>query len=70
MIEKSEDGYVFFEYKFTNHPNDDEIIREEIKQVNQTTLKPVQYGFASKSGFKRRNNYPYFFLTLQERYQH
>jgi len=70
VVGKSEDGYVFFECKFTNHPIDDEIIKEEIKQVNQTTLKPVQYGFASKSGFKLRKNYPYFFFTLQERYKH
>ena len=51
VVGKIEDGYVFFECKYTNSPLNDEVIKEELEQVASTTLKPVQYGFFSKNGF-------------------
>ncbi len=69
VVGKTKDGYVFYECKYTEKPIDDSIIHEEIKQVKETTLKPVQYGFISKSGFNLKNKYPYQFITLEDRYQ-
>ena len=43
VVGKREDGYIFYECKFMDSPITDKIIQEEIEQVNQTNLKPVQY---------------------------
>ena len=69
VVGKTKDGYVFFECKYKNEPIDESIIEEEITQVSMTSLKPVQYGFISKSGFRTKKTYPYLFYTLDDMYQ-
>lgn len=69
VVGKSEKGYVFFECKYTNSPIDDSIIKEEVEQVSETNLKPIQYGFFSKNGFKLKQKYPYLFFSLKDLYK-
>lgn len=69
VVGKAKDGYVFFECKYTDKPIDDEIIKEELEQISQTTLKPYQYGFISKNGFNLAKTYPYLFFTLEDLYK-
>lgn len=45
------------------------MIEEEIAQVNKTSLKPIQYGFFSKSGYLLNKNYDYLFFTLDDLYK-
>lgn len=68
VVGKTFDGYIFFGCKYTKSQIDDDIISEEIRQVNDTNLKPVQYGFFSKNGFKLKKEYPYLFYTLDDIY--
>ena len=69
VVGKCDKGYLFFECKYTNSFIDDSIIKEEIDQVSKTSLKPCQYGFFSKNGFKLKRKYPYLFFTLQDLYK-
>ncbi|MBQ9328705.1 MAG: ATP-binding protein [Solobacterium sp.] len=68
IVGKCDGGYVFYEVKYTKSPVTDEIINEEIKQVSRTTLRPVGYGFFSRSGFKISDNTHYQLVTLQDIY--
>ncbi len=69
VVGKSKDGYVFFECKFRATKITDSIIEKEIKQVNETTLKPIQYGFISKDGFDLNKEYSYLLYTLDDLYK-
>ena len=69
IVGKNQDGYVFFECKFTNEPVTDKTIEEELGQVAKTTLKPTQYGFISKNGFDLKKEYPYIFIDLKDLYR-
>ena len=69
VVGKTEDGYAFFECKYTNSPLNDEVIKEELEQVASTTLKPVQYGFFSKNGFDLKNHYRYLLYSLEDLYR-
>lgn len=51
VVGKCKDGYIFYEAKYTNKKINDLIIKEEIEQVNKTSLQAIGYGFISKSGF-------------------
>lgn len=69
VVGKCQNGYVFFECKYTNAPINDQVISEELEQISCTTLAPIQYGFASKNGFDLKKEYPYLFFTLEDRYK-
>ncbi len=69
VVGKSIDGYVFFECKFTENPITDKIVQEEIRQVSMTNLKPVKYGFFSKSGFDMTDKDAYLLFTLKDIYR-
>ena len=58
----------FYEVKFTSIPLTDSLIKEEVEQVNSTSLKAVKYGFISRSGFDLKEEYPYEFLGLTDIY--
>ncbi|MBQ8036966.1 MAG: ATP-binding protein, partial [Proteobacteria bacterium] len=47
-------GYTFYEVKFRKTPVTDRLIRDEIRQVNETGLYCYQYGFISRSGFEAK----------------
>lgn len=66
---KSNDGYVFFECRYTNALVDDKVVKEETTQVLETNLKPIQFGFFSKNGFKVDNKENYLLFTLEDIYK-
>ncbi len=68
VVGKCEGGYVFFECKYTEKKINDDVIKEEIKQVSKTNLNAVQYGFISKKGFALKEKYPYIFFQLKDLY--
>ena len=68
VVGKCQNGYVFFECKYTNH-SAVKLSIEELEQISCTTLAPIQYGFASKNGFDLKKEYPYLFFTLEDRYK-
>jgi hypothetical protein len=51
LVTKTKDGYIVYEVKFTNSKIDNHIVKEEIEQIKNTNLNPINYGFVSKSGF-------------------
>ncbi len=69
VVGKREDGYIFYECKFMDSPITDKIIQEEIEQVSKTNLKPVQYGFFSKSEYDVHMNSSYLFYHLDDLYR-
>ena len=68
LIRKNKEGYLFYEVKFTSKPLTDSLIKEEVEQVNSTSLKVVKYGFISRSGFDLKEEYPHEFLGLTDIY--
>lgn len=68
VVARNKDGYLFYEVRFTAKPLNDSQIKEEIEQVNNTSLKAVKYGFISRSGFDLKEKYPYEFLKLSDIY--
>lgn len=69
IVGKSVDGFIFFECKYKNTPINDSVIKDEVQQVSNTNLKPITYGFFSKSGFKLDDTYDYLFFTLDDLYK-
>ena len=70
LVTKASDGYIVYEVKFTNSKIDNHIIKEEIEQVSNTNLNPVNYGFISKTGFNVTKPYDrYIFISLDDIYQ-
>lgn len=69
VVGRCEEGYVFYECKFLKEPIKDIQIEEEVKEVMETSLKPIQIGFISRSGFSLKKRYPYEFITIEEVYR-
>ena len=69
VVARCKDGYIFYECKFLNSPINDTIINEEINRVSLTNLKPIKYGFFSKSGFNITNPDSYFLYSLEDLYR-
>ncbi len=70
LVTKSKEGYTVYEVKFTNSKIDDHIIKEEINQVSNTNLNPINYGFISKTGFNITNPFNnYIYITLEDIYK-
>ncbi len=68
VVGKTEQGYIFYECKYLDAPLNDKVVKEEINQVAMTTLKPIKYGFFSKSGFDITDNDSYLLYTLDDLY--
>ena len=68
VVARNREGYLFYEVKFTSKPLTDSLIKEEVEQVNSTSLKAVKYGFISRSGFDLKEEYPHEFLGLTDIY--
>lgn len=51
MVGQTNDGFIFYECKYTNIKINDEMIKEEISQISKTNLNPVNYGFFSKRDY-------------------
>ena len=69
VVGKCKDGYIFYEFKFINSKITDKVIDEEIKQVSMTNLKPIKYGFFSKSGFDINDCNSYLLYSLEDLYR-
>ncbi len=69
IVGKCEDGYIFYECKFIDAKITDKIINEEIAQVAMTALKPIKYGFFSKSGFDIHDAESYLLYSLEDLYR-
>ena len=61
-------GYTFYEVKFRKTPVTDRLIRDEIRQVNETGLYCYQYGFISRSGFEAKPQSNLLLISLDEFY--
>lgn len=68
VVGRCSDGYIFYKCKFMDSKITDKVINEEIKQVSMTNLKPVKYGFFSKSGFDVSVNNDYLLYSLVDLY--
>ena len=68
VVGKCKDGYIFYECKFMENKITDKIIKGEIIQVEMTNLKPIKYGFFSKSGFDISENNSYLLYSLDDLY--
>lgn len=62
-------GYTFYEVKFRKTPVTEHLIRDEIKQVNETGLYCYQYGFISRSGFNVKPQSNVLLISLDGFYQ-
>lgn len=68
VVGEAKQGYVFYEVKFTKEPITDSVIHEELEQVSKTSLKPIKYGFVSRSGFKVSADNDYELIDLNDIY--
>ncbi len=59
-------GYIFYEVKFRKGTVTESMIQEEIKQVENTSLRPYKYGFFSRSGFNLSKKHENVILTALE----
>ncbi len=62
-------GYIFYEAKYKNHKVNNELIKKEIEQVQNTGMNCYRYGFFSKSGYEDIENDNYILYTLDDVYQ-
>lgn len=69
VVSECKDGYIFYECKFVENKITDKIVNDEIKQVSMTNLKPIKYGFFSKSGFEVSNRDSYLLYSLEDLYR-
>ena len=67
-LNESKDGYIVYEVKFTNSKIDNKIVKEEISQIAETNLNPINFGFVSKSGFDISNDNNYILISLDDIY--
>lgn len=51
IVTKDRLGYIFYECKYKNKKVSKQVVKEEIKQVEETGLQCYRYGFFSKYGF-------------------
>lgn len=69
VVGLKQDGYVFFECKFSKNPIDGKTIKKELEQISKTSFKPIQYGFVSRSGFSLKEGHPYWLISLADLYK-
>ena len=62
-------GYIFYEAKFRKEPVTENVVRNEIRQVEQTGLECYKYGFFSKSGFACEEEENRILIELKELYK-
>ncbi len=69
IVTLDEEGYIFYETKFRKEPLTESMVREEIRQVEQTGLWCYRYGFISKAGFCCEEADDKVFISLEELYK-
>lgn len=68
VVTEDENGYIFYEVKFTKTPINDAIIQKEINQIQATGLKCYKYVFVSRSGFNCKKYDNVSFIDLKDMY--
>lgn len=53
VVTLDENGYIFYECKYTNTKVNEKVIKDEIAQVKATGLDCYKYGFFAKNGFEK-----------------
>ena len=66
IVTEGEDGYVFYECKFTNSPVGKDVIDEEIAQIVKAGFKAFKCGFFSKTGFEDGLDVDYALIALDD----
>ncbi|MCQ2772874.1 MAG: ATP-binding protein [Bacilli bacterium] len=69
IVTEDENGYVFYEVKFTKVPLDKKVIEEEIEQVRKTNMNCTRFGFVSRSGFALKPGSNFKLITLKDLYE-
>ena len=69
IVTQDDLGYIFYEAKFRKDPVTESMIKNEIRQVEQTGLECYKYGFFSRSGFLCEPDKNQIFIELKELYQ-
>lgn len=54
VVTVDKNGYISYEYRYSNHLIDKKIINEEIFQIDNLDVHFYKLGFISKKGFKKR----------------
>lgn len=68
IVTQDPNGYIFYEAKFRKEPVSERMIREEIRQVEATSLKCYRFGFISRSGFDMAPENNMIFICLSDIY--
>lgn len=66
IVTEDKNGYIFYEVKFRKEPVNENMVKEEIRQVEDTGLKCYKYGFISRSGFSCRADENIIFIDLKD----
>lgn len=70
IVTRDAKGYIFYEAKFRKEPVSAEMIRSEIRQVEESGFSCYQYGFFSRSGFTAELDKDMRLITLEEMYRY
>ncbi len=69
IVTLDDKGYIFYEAKFRIEPLNEQMVKEEIAQVNQSGIPCYKYGFISKSGFSCEPSSDRILISLDEIYK-
>lgn len=69
IVTLDDKGYIFYEAKFRKEPLNEQMVKEEIAQVNQSGIPCYKYGFISKSGFSCEPSSDRILISLDEIYK-
>lgn len=68
IVTYDNNGYVFYEVKYTNDKVNDTVINSEIIQLNKINISYYNLGFISKNGFDVNNDNGYIYITIDDIY--
>ena len=68
LVTLDENGYIFYEVKYTKDPVDSKVINEEINQLSKLGISYYKLGFISKTGFKITTKNDYILISLEDIY--
>lgn len=69
IVTQDRKGYIFYEVKFRDEALSESMVREEIRQVQETGFQCYKYGFISRSGFNVESDEKLLLITLADIYQ-
>lgn len=69
IVTRDAKGYIFYEAKFRREPVSAEMIRAEIRQVEERGFSCYKYGFFSRAGFTAKQEGNLILITLEDMYR-